>query len=439
MKLKSLLLGSAAALALSTGAQAADPVAEFVSLDVCDAYGISGLTVASDDTCLLISGEVEYDYWYEEVNGTTSRASLLDWNLSFEATTQTDAGRAIAAIKLVDAEAVAWSDADDDGLIDAGEAGLIPGVAIDEAYVSFGDTTVLTAGLTGSLFGLANDQYILSDTSLVGDPGTSAVFQVVSDLGNGLSVGAAIEALADDPGGILGGQQTGGRAGVVVGYDDGSIVANLGAYVYDLYNTIDNGSDTLWDVYADVATSFDIVSIYADIAAGYGDANTGIAGNETYVRGSLSGEVALDIATIRAGVRALYEDGSGNTEIAAGAGVMFALTDTVDLDVAVIYNDKNTALDDNFNTYPLSSDLGADRVHGIVTLSNAFTDTLSGSVWATVAYDTNASQVDGYGAGVTAEYAPGGDFVLDGGAGVFYDNVNSETDYAVHLGAKKSF
>src|SRR5690606_33942287 len=102
MKLKSLLLGSAAALALSTGAQAADPIVEFVSLAVCDAYGITGLTIESDDTCLKISGNVSYEYRIRNVEAASPLSGIfapgteydagagVEWQLLFEATTQTD-------------------------------------------------------------------------------------------------------------------------------------------------------------------------------------------------------------------------------------------------------------------------------------------------------------------------------------------------------------
>jgi len=61
MKIRSLLLGSIAAAGFATGAQAAD-LGVLTSLDVCDALGISGLTISSDTNCLQITGEVEYRF-----------------------------------------------------------------------------------------------------------------------------------------------------------------------------------------------------------------------------------------------------------------------------------------------------------------------------------------------------------------------------------------
>ena len=61
MKIRSLLLGSVAAAGLSTGAFAAD-LGVLTSLDVCDALGLSGLTISSDTNCLQITGEVKYKF-----------------------------------------------------------------------------------------------------------------------------------------------------------------------------------------------------------------------------------------------------------------------------------------------------------------------------------------------------------------------------------------
>ncbi len=66
MKLKSLLLGSAAALAAATSAHAADAVVapepeavEYVR--VCDAYGAGYFYIPGTETCLRVSGYVRYD------------------------------------------------------------------------------------------------------------------------------------------------------------------------------------------------------------------------------------------------------------------------------------------------------------------------------------------------------------------------------------------
>ena len=62
MKLKTLLLGSAAAFAVVGGAQAADlSIAEPVDyVRVCDAFGVGYWYIPGTDTCIKIGGNVEF-------------------------------------------------------------------------------------------------------------------------------------------------------------------------------------------------------------------------------------------------------------------------------------------------------------------------------------------------------------------------------------------
>jgi hypothetical protein len=75
MNIKSLLLGSAAALAVVSGAQAADAIVaaepepmEYVR--VCDAFGTGYFYIPGTETCLKISGEVRFAYDWNS-NDTT--------------------------------------------------------------------------------------------------------------------------------------------------------------------------------------------------------------------------------------------------------------------------------------------------------------------------------------------------------------------------------
>ncbi|MDT7999130.1 porin, partial [Brucella melitensis] len=66
MNIKSLLLGSAAALVAASGAQAADaivaPESEAVEyVRVCDAYGAGYFYIPGTETCLRVHGYVRYD------------------------------------------------------------------------------------------------------------------------------------------------------------------------------------------------------------------------------------------------------------------------------------------------------------------------------------------------------------------------------------------
>jgi hypothetical protein len=131
MKIRSLLLGSIAAAGLTTGAFAADPVQVLTTLNLCDALGLTGLTISSDNNCLQITGEVKYefvwgDYRGEEVIITSGGgygtftipnndshvlgARDQDWNskveayLTFVGTADTDVGPAKAVIKIKDVQ-----------------------------------------------------------------------------------------------------------------------------------------------------------------------------------------------------------------------------------------------------------------------------------------------------------------------------------------------
>ena len=118
MKIRSLLLGSAAIAGLATGGYAAD-LGVVTSLDVCDELGLSGLTISSDDNCLVITGGVTYEFkwgdyansydvvyfsgpasWYTimEPNSVLDHSSDLDAWLQFTATAGSSMGSADGAV-----------------------------------------------------------------------------------------------------------------------------------------------------------------------------------------------------------------------------------------------------------------------------------------------------------------------------------------------------
>jgi hypothetical protein len=77
MNIKSLLIGSAAALVAVSGARAADAVVaepeavEYVR--VCDAYGAGYFYIPGTETCLKIHGYVRYDVRFGELRGLDNR------------------------------------------------------------------------------------------------------------------------------------------------------------------------------------------------------------------------------------------------------------------------------------------------------------------------------------------------------------------------------
>lgn len=327
MKLKSLLLGSAAALALSTGAQAADAMAEatIVSLDVCDAYGISGLTISSDDTCLQISGEVsyEYDVTYDDTTNVTDYDSNVDWELTFEATSETDAGPAKAVITLAD-------DDDGDTIIDENEPEddedfFSEDPILDEAYVQFGDTTVISAGRKDTIFEVESDGDYF-DWDDFGDNGFSGVdvgghvIQVEHSLGNGFGVSGGFEDLEDDGG------MDDGTGALAVGYSGSNVTANLGVVLGELYGDAD-----AWNVYGDVLASYDAYSVFGAFVYNNDEASDD---GEDYWAALLAGTADFEMFSLLAEVE--FDE---NEDFQVGGELGFDATDTVGIYVGSVYND----------------------------------------------------------------------------------------------------
>src|SRR4051794_6696062 len=103
MNIKSLLLGSAAALVAVSGARAADAVVvaepepvEYVR--VCDVYGTSFYYIPGTEICLKVGGYVRYDIGAGELFGDISSEGDDTWQkrgrfaLRMDARTETELG-----------------------------------------------------------------------------------------------------------------------------------------------------------------------------------------------------------------------------------------------------------------------------------------------------------------------------------------------------------
>lgn len=394
MKIKSLLLGSIAAAGFSTGAFAAD-LNVLTSLDVCDALGISGLTISSDTNCLQITGEAKYEFKWGDYEGTAVNHAAnmiggnykvdagddgalagtddnLDWEskvdayLKFVGTADSDFGPASVTIKL---------DYDNDYKVINEAAGVTKDTfRIEEAYTSVGDSTVIMAGKKGSIFKNGDDDsltwllpynYDAVDTGVetsftdIADAGPSHVIQVVSDLGNGVSVGVGLENLdgvnnfnaalgggapntADDGtfvgyiayagddisahasvigGGFLDGavEHWGIHAGFTGTFDDFKLVAAFAA---------DDSSE--WNALVSASATFDMFTLAATVEADSGPKGLPAAGDQWGGSLSASAEVS-DGITINAGFRWFDTDTTtANSEIwQAAVGLVAAVTETV--------------------------------------------------------------------------------------------------------------
>jgi hypothetical protein len=116
MKIKSLLLGSAAALIAVSGAKAADPViveAEPVEyVRVCDAYGAGYFYIPGTERCLKISGFVRVQYssnsyhdeWEDTVPPTERHEVYYEATVRFHANEETEWGTLNTKLELNAAE-----------------------------------------------------------------------------------------------------------------------------------------------------------------------------------------------------------------------------------------------------------------------------------------------------------------------------------------------
>jgi len=109
MKLKTLLLGSAAAFAVVGGAQAADlSIAEPVDyVRVCDAFGVGYWYIPGTDTCIKIGGKVEFIVNFHSLSNLISGSTHSStWNfvteigLNFTAKSMTEYGELIGYVAL---------------------------------------------------------------------------------------------------------------------------------------------------------------------------------------------------------------------------------------------------------------------------------------------------------------------------------------------------
>ena len=354
MKIRSLLLGSVAAAGLATTGYAAD-LGVVTSLDICDELGLSGLTISSDDNCLVITGGVTFEYSigdYEpaqtvltfdrggddftaiDADGALDSNADVDAWLKFVATANSDFGPATATIKLISENNTGASDWT---------------VGIDEAWVGIGDTTMLMAGYKGSIFNDGDDAP-LNYLGLFGSSNVDAgvggldghtpntggdVIQVVSNLGNGISVKGGLEGL---------GEATFITGVGVIEYAGDGITAHASGAVdatghwlvhtgfkgtwdpITVVGAVAVGSHGYWNALGSVSATFDIFTLaLSGEATAFGEYGVG---------GSLSAAV-VDGVTINLGSRYFTDTTGGPTGYQVEAGVSAAATESITLTAAI--------------------------------------------------------------------------------------------------------
>lgn len=438
MKLKSLLLGSVAAAGLSTGAYAAD-LSVLTSLDVCDALGISGLTISSDTNCLQITGEVSSEFEWGDYEGVAISIGTmagnfdvmdnngvapteLDWEsnidayLKFVGTADSDFGPASATIKFDydhDYEVV-------NEVVNA--ANTSETLRIEEAFASIGDSTVIMIGQKGSIFKNGDDEPLTvwkpfnssevdngveTPTTDLLDGGPTHVIQIVSDLGNGVSVGAGLE--------NLNGQlTTPGTAedGVFVGYvayaGDG-----ISAHVSVIGGGFADGFIEDWGVHAGFTGTFDNFTLVGAFAADDDGRWNALA----------SASAMFDIFTLAAAVEATSANPAANGDqwgFAASGSAM--VTDGVTLNLGFRWFDQDVTVG-NTETWHIAGSLVAAVTETV---------TITGELGL---YSSNlpATPDVTYGSAELA-WAPGGDFTSS-----VKGEVNSAGAYKFTVKGKKTF
>lgn len=484
MKVRSLFLGSVALAGLSTGAAYAADLGVLTSLDVCDNLGLSGLTISSDTNCLQISGEVKYKFTWgdyaDDVYGATPDDTITfssksdDYNnwesrfdawLKFTATASSDFGPAKAVLKLKQVSdlkgynyssaystAAASSTVTTTGTAVSGGSTLVTastasystasasssyestaftiggsdtaGLILDEAYVSIGDSTVISAGKKGSLFndgddaplnwlGLFNSSNV--DTGVgskvdIDDGG--AVIQVTSDLGNGFSIGAGFEDL-----GLTGLDENASNS---IDKGNGTFVGVLGysgdgvsAHVSFEADDILSGEIEDWRVHTGFTGKFDNFSVVA--AAAFDSSE--------YYNVLASASVALDMFTLAASVEAAG-GGSYSDYWGVGGSITAAVTDGVTVNLGGRWASTDSYTGDTY------------QVAAGVTAALSETLKLTGEIGYVNGEDSGVSTVDDtfYGkAGL--DWAPGGSTFTSS----VYGTVFSEGGYKIESTFKKSF
>lgn len=477
MKLKSLILGSIAAAGLSTAGYAAD-LGVLTSLDVCDALGLSGLTISSDTNCLQLSGGVSYEFIVGDYRSEVSAAGTFDgnrnvsvrnagadWATKVEAwlkavgTADSDFGPAKAVIKIkeVDLNRVNNTFAAAPAFDNDGER---VGLYIDEAYVSVGDTTVLMAGKKSSIANLGDDapfnflklfNSAAIDGEGVGIDGDDTrlgghSIQVVSDLGNGVNVGVGLENLNDETpnAGATGFQNaiTAARAGTLVGvvsYAGEGITAHLTGLGFGV---LDGNIDS-WALHAGATGTFDAFKVRGAVAywenfkgtpADVLNALVSVEGTFDLFKIALSGEVA-NVRSAPGDAGTATAPGTGNvgdyTDYGVGGSIGVNVSEGVDINLGARYffDDTNTVVGNDKSTWQVAAQIVA-----AVTETIKVTGEVGGYFGDAIADNTRFANDSVFYGSAELGWAPGGGFTSS-----LKGELNSESAYKVTFKAAKSF
>lgn len=291
------------------------------------------------------------------------------------------------------------------------------GVVLDEAYVSIGDSTVISAGKKGSIMnkgddeplnwlGLFNSENVdagVDWSTSVGLDDGGHVIQIETDLGNGLSIKGGLENLnggVSDPSN----PHAGTAVGVLAYSGDG-----LSAHVTFAADGVLAGEIQDWGVHAGFAGTFDNFKV---VAAGAFDSSD-------YYNVLASASATFDMFTLAASVEAAGNDAWTDDYVGAGASITAAVADGVTLNVGGRWKSWGSGDD----AYEVAAAVSASVTENL---------TLTGTVGYVSSDDSNSDLF--YGSAKLA-WAPGGDAFTSSVKGT----VNSDGGYKVESEFKKTF
>jgi hypothetical protein len=364
MKIKSLLLGSAAVLGLSTGAFAADPM-EMLSLGLCDGFGSlwnSGSTInpnyEGETHCVRVTGGAKLEFnWGNYTSAATGTAvpgtGTLDWSSKVEAwmrwigIANGTTGPVAAVIKFKEVQQYV--------VVNEGVRGTgtdhTGGVVLDEGYAQamIGDNLWIAGGKKGSLANLGGDGnsatadadgaftiFKLSHQDTVDGVGFSTagrtfwnggghVVQGSVDLGNGLMLLAGLEDLngtTASAGDVFGTLQYAG--------------SNFRGHITGVAGGVLDGVVTMFGAHVGATANFDNVNLRAAAAV---DSTAGVFSYDALA----SAQLIVDSVTFAIAGEA-WTDGAAPLAFSVGGSASWAASTAITLEAGGQYIDPNTTV-----------------------------------------------------------------------------------------------
>ena len=317
MTIKSLLIGSAAAIVAVSTAQAADAIVaadpEPVQyVQVCDAFGDGFFYIPGTETCLKFSGYVQAQAQYISTDNTPATSDTTFTNearLQIEAKSDSEIGTIASTMRLTAVSSVAAGAGD---------------FTVDRANISIGDGNVLNVGLNGSIYDFSpvGEQSFIAS----GAGGQQVMYTVAAD-----SATFAVQVVATEDGAKVSGDVVGK---MTFSAGDISVAAAVGYAGNEV-----SGERT--GARVDVA--------YMGFAAHYDwsqDANSGSFGSGyTHVYGvayAFDASDKLNIA-LAADMADGFAGNAAQDAVALSANATYTIVENLTVAARVIYTDYNTA------------------------------------------------------------------------------------------------